>query len=184
MQCELTSQELERWPNVWICAILSARYHYTPHPVTLLFLTNLFGYRGPTIVKPAPSVELSPWVRALGWLWKGTILSGGGAHSCPASIKSWVLCVMSGEADWTAGSTHLHHALGTSEAWVHTLPHALLRGVDSNHPITPLPYQWLTGTQPSRTEIGPKLLNINVPLYNTISQHSTFLVHNGFMSYE
>ena len=39
-----------------------------PQPVTLLFLYNLLGYMGPTIVKPVLCLELDPWVKALGQL--------------------------------------------------------------------------------------------------------------------
>ena len=33
--------------------------------------------------------------------------------------------MMSGEAQWTAGSMHLHHTLGTSQGWAHALIHTL-----------------------------------------------------------
>ena len=58
------------------------------HPVLVLLLINLLGYKGPTIVKPVLCLELGPWARALGWLQTVTTLSGGGAPSCSASIKS------------------------------------------------------------------------------------------------
>ena len=46
-----------------------------PHPV--LFLVNLLGYRGPTIVKPVPCLEPSP----LAWTPGG---SGQGLYGpCP-----------------------------------------------------------------------------------------------------
>ena len=32
---------------------------------------------------------------------------------------------MTGEAGWTAGSTYLHHALGTSQVWARALIHTL-----------------------------------------------------------
>ena len=43
-------------------------------------------------------------------------------------------CVTPGEAGWTAGSTHLHHALGTSQVWAHALIYALAGEVQT--PIT------------------------------------------------
>ena len=65
-------------------AILNARYITPPQPVTLLFLHNLLGYMGTTIVKPVPCLELDPWAWALEQLWTGTILSGGGTtHAQP-----------------------------------------------------------------------------------------------------
>ena len=53
----------------------------------------------------------------------------------PSLYKSPEPSVMLGEAGWRAGSMHLHHALGTSQVWAHTLSHALLRGMDSNRII-------------------------------------------------
>ena len=56
-QYELTNQNWEWWPNVWMSTLLNARYYYTPAPVVILLFTNLLGYRGPTIVKPVPCLE-------------------------------------------------------------------------------------------------------------------------------
>ena len=53
----------------------------------------------------------------------------------PIIYKSPEPCVTSGEADWAAGSMHLHCALTTSQVWTHALTYALLRGADSNHTI-------------------------------------------------
>ena len=106
-----------------------------PHPVPVLLLANLLGYRGPTIVKPVLCLEPSPWAWALGGSGQGLYCLVEVPPLLPSLYKSPETCVMSGEAGWTAGSTHLHHVLGTSQVWVHTLTYALLRGTDSNHII-------------------------------------------------
>ena len=38
---------------------------------------------------------------------------------------------MSGEAGWTAGSTHQHHNLGTFQLSAHALPHTLWEAAGS-----------------------------------------------------
>ena len=47
------------------------------------------------------------------------------------SIKPWVSYMTSGEACWTVGSAQQYQSLGTSQIWVHALPHALLESVGS-----------------------------------------------------
>ena len=49
------------------------------HPVPMLPLANLLGYRGPTITCPLSGTK--PMGLGPGWLWTGTILPGGGAPS-------------------------------------------------------------------------------------------------------
>ena len=99
-----------------------------PHPVIVLLLTNLLGYRGPTIVKSVPCLEPSPWVWYQGGSGQGLYCLVEVPPLLPSPYKSPEHSVTSGEAGWTAGSTHLCHALGTSQVWAH----ALLRAVDSN----------------------------------------------------
>ena len=106
-----------------------------PHPVPVLLLVNLLGYRGLTIVKPFPCLELNPWAWALGGSGQGLYCLVEVPPLLPSLYKSPEPCVTLGEAGWTAGSTHLHHTLGTSQVWAHTLRHTLLRGEDSNHII-------------------------------------------------
>ena len=100
-----------------------------PHPVPVLLLANQLGYRGPTIVKLVLCLEPSLWA----WALAG---SGQGLY-----------CLV--EAGWTAGSMHLYHSVGTSQAWANTLTHALLRDVDFNHIIGAL------GAHLDNPESGP-----------------------------
>ena len=117
-------------------AILNARYYYTPHHcVPVLLIANLLGYRGPTMVKPALCLEPSPWAWALGGSGQGLYCLVEVLPLLPSLYKSPEHCVMSGEAGWTAGSMHLHHALETSQVWAHALTYTLLRGADSNRII-------------------------------------------------
>ena len=67
----------------------------------------------------------------------------------PSSYKSPGHPATSGEAGWTAGSTHLHHALGTSQVWAHALIHTFVGGTDSNHIIGAL------GAHLDHPESGP-----------------------------
>ena len=96
-----------------------------PHPVLVLVLVNLLGYRGPTIVKPVLCLEPSQWVWALDGSRQGPYYLVEVPPLLPSLYKSLEPPVMSGEAGWTAGSMHLHHALGTSQVWAHTLIHTL-----------------------------------------------------------
>ena len=96
-----------------------------PPPVFMLLLTNLLGYRDPTIVRPvlslSPANGPGPWMtpdRDYIACWRCPLF-------CPALIKGPEPPVTSGEAGWTAGSTHLHHVLGTSQVWAHALIHTL-----------------------------------------------------------
>ena len=91
----------------------------------MLLIANLLGYRGPTIVKPVLCLEPSQWVWALGGSRKGLYYLVEVPPLLTSLYKSLEPPVMSGETGWTAGSTHLHHALGTSQIWVHALTHAL-----------------------------------------------------------
>ena len=86
-----------------------------PHPLLVLILGNLLGYRGPTIVKPVLCLEPSQWVWAMSDSREGLYCLVDVPSLLPSSYKSPDSPVTSGEAGWTAGSTHLHHALGTSQ---------------------------------------------------------------------
>ena len=66
-----------------------------------------------------------------GWLQTGNILPGGGAPLLPSPYKSPKPPVTSGEAGWTAGSTHPHYALGTPQVWAYSLIHALVGEVQT-----------------------------------------------------
>ena len=96
-----------------------------PPPVLMLLLTNLLGYKGPTIVKPILCLELSQWTRALGGSRQELNCLVEVPPPLPSLYKNPESSVTSGEAGWTAGSMHLHHALGTSQVWAHTLIHTL-----------------------------------------------------------
>ena len=96
-----------------------------PHPVLVLLLVDLLGYRGPTIVKPVLCLEPSQWAWALGGSRQGLYCLVEVTLLLPSPYKSPEPPVMSGEVGWTAGSMHLHHALGTSQVWARTLIHAL-----------------------------------------------------------
>ena len=95
-----------------------------PPPVVMLLFTNLLGYRGPTIVKPVLCLESGQWALALDDSRQELYCLVEVPPFCAASIKSSELSVTLGEAGWTAGSMHPHHALGTSQVWAHTLTHA------------------------------------------------------------
>ena len=103
-----------------------------PHPVPVLLLVNLLGYRGPNIVKPVLCLEPSPWDWALGGSGQGLYCLVEVPPLLPSLYKNSEPRVTPGEAGWTAGSTHLQHALGTSQVGSHALTHAILRGADSN----------------------------------------------------
>ena len=96
-----------------------------PPPVLMLLLTNLLGYRGPTIVKPVlclePSRVQAHWPSSRQELYCLVEVP----PPLPSLYKNPEPPVMSGEAGWTVGSTHLYHALGTSQVGVHALIHAL-----------------------------------------------------------
>ena len=57
-------------------------------PVTLIFLYNLLGYTGQTIVKPVLCLELDPRARALGCSEKRLYCLVEVPPSCPAPIKT------------------------------------------------------------------------------------------------
>ena len=87
-QYESTNQRWERWPNVWTSVLLNAGYYYTPPPpVLVLSLTNLLGYRGPAIVKPALCLESGPWDWALDGSRQELYFLVEVPPFCPASIK-------------------------------------------------------------------------------------------------
>ena len=119
------------WVPYWMLDITTP-----PHPVLVLLLANLLGYRGPTIVKcslsRAKHMGLGP-----GEALEGTTASGGGAPSLAKPLKKpWALCkVRRGRLDSKEYILHLCHALGTSHIWAHTLIHTLPRGMDSNHTL-------------------------------------------------
>ena len=98
-----------------------------PPPVLMLLLANLLGYRGPTIVKPAFCLESGLWLWALDGSRQELYYLVEVPPPLPSPYKSPEPPVMSGEAGWTAGSTYLHYALGTSQVWAHTLIHTLTR---------------------------------------------------------
>ena len=100
--------------------LLNARYYYTPPPVLVLFLINLLG---PTIVKPDLCLEPSQWAWILGGSRQELYCLV--PPLLPSLYKRPDLPVMSGEVGWTAGSMHLHHALGTSQVWAQALIHTL-----------------------------------------------------------
>ena len=96
-----------------------------PPPVLMLLLTNLLGYKGPPIVKPVLCLEPSQRARALGGSRQELYCLAEVPPPQPSLNKNPESPVMSGEAGWTAGSMHVHHALGTSQVWAHALIHAL-----------------------------------------------------------
>ena len=132
IQYESTNQEWERWPNVWMSALLNARYYYTPSSGACVALPNLLGYRGPTIVKPVLWPGPNPGAGALGGSGQGLYCLVEVPPLLASLYKSPEPCVTSGEAHWRAGSMHLHHVLGTSQVWAHALTYTLLRGTDPN----------------------------------------------------
>ena len=124
IQCESTNQEWERWPNVWMNTLLNARYYYNPHSVLVLLLVNLLGNRGPTRGKHVFCLEPSQWVWALNGSTYELYYLVEVPPLLPSPYKSPDPPVMSGEVGWTAGSMHLHHALGTfSGMGSHPDPH-------------------------------------------------------------
>ena len=96
-----------------------------PPPVLMLFLTNLLGYRGPTIVKPGLCLELGQWAWTMDGSRQELYCLVEMSPPLPSLYKNPEPPVTSREVGWTAGSTHLHHALGTSQVWADTLIHAL-----------------------------------------------------------
>ena len=96
-----------------------------PPPVLMLLLANLLGYSGPTIVKPVLCLETGQWAWALDGSRQELHCLVEVPPLLPSLYKSPEPPVISGEADWTAGSMHLHHALGTSQVWAHALICAL-----------------------------------------------------------
>ena len=86
-----------------------------PPPVLMLVLTNLLGYRGPTIVKPVLCLESGPWAWALDDSRQELCCLVGVPPPLPSLYKNLEPPVMSGEASWTAEGMHPHHALGTSQ---------------------------------------------------------------------
>ena len=95
--------------------LLNARYYYTPHPVLVLLLVNLLRYRGPTIVKPVLCLEPGQWAWTLNGSRQELYCVVEVPPHLPNPYKSPEPPVMSEEPGWTAGSTHLHHALGASQ---------------------------------------------------------------------
>ena len=96
-----------------------------PHSVLMLLLTNLLGYKGPIIVKPVLCLERNQWARALGGSRQELYCLVEVPPPLSSLYKNPESLVMSEEAGWTAGSMHLHHALGTSQVWAHALIHTL-----------------------------------------------------------
>ena len=96
-----------------------------PPPVLMLLLPNLLGYKAPTIVKPVLCLEPGQWALALDHSRQELYCLVGVPPLLPSPYKSPEPPVTSGKAGWTAGSMHLHHALGTSQVWAHALIHAL-----------------------------------------------------------
>ena len=121
IQCESTNQEWEWWPNVWMSTLLNARYYYTPSSVLVLLFSQSAWIQGSNDSQTCSLSWTKPVGLGPGWFQTGTILSGGGTPSLAQPYKSPDPSVMSGEAGWTAGSTHLHHVLGTSQVWACTL---------------------------------------------------------------
>ena len=105
-----------------------------PPPILMLLLTNLLGYKGPTIVKPVLCLESGQWARALDGFRQELYYLVEVPPLLLSPYKSPKPPVMLGEAGWTAGNMHLHHALGTSQVWAHALIHALAGEVQT--PIT------------------------------------------------
>ena len=98
----------------------------TPPPVLTLLLTNLPGYRGPTIVKPVLCLESDQWAWAVEDFRQRLHCLVEVPPLLPSPYKSSESHVTSGEAGCASESTHLHHALGTSQVWAHALIHTLL----------------------------------------------------------
>ena len=96
-----------------------------PPPVLMLLLTNLLGYKGPTIVKPVLCLESGQWAWALDRFRQALYCLVEMPPLLPSPYKSPKPPVMSGEACWTVGSMHLHHTLGTSQVCAHALIHTL-----------------------------------------------------------
>ena len=87
----------------------------TPPPLVLmLLLTNLLGNRGPTIVKRVFCLGSGQEAWALEDFRQGLHCLVEVPTLLPSPYKSPEPPVTSGEVGWTAGSMHLHHALGTS----------------------------------------------------------------------
>ena len=101
--------------------LLNARFYYTPSPCIYVALTNLLGYRCPTIVKLAFCLEPSQWACSLDDSRQELYCLVEVPLLLPSPYKSPDHPVMSGEAGWTAGSMHLHNTLGTSQVWAHAL---------------------------------------------------------------
>ena len=99
---------------------------------SLLLLGNLFGYRGPTTIKPALCLDSTLGAWALGDSSQGLHCLVEVSLSWPAHINSPESCVTSGEAGWTMRGAHLHHALGTSQVRASNPDPCLLRGLGSN----------------------------------------------------
>ena len=94
--------------------LLDARYYYIPlPPVLMLLLTNLLGYKGPTIGKPVLCLESGQWAWSLDGFRQELYCLVEVPTLLPSPYKSPKPPVTSGEAGWTAGSMHLHNALGT-----------------------------------------------------------------------
>ena len=90
-----------------------------PHPVPVLLLANLLGYRGPTIVKPVLCLGPSPFAWVLGGSGQGLYCLVQVPPLLSSLYKSPEPCVMLEEAGWTAVSMHLCHALATSQVGAH-----------------------------------------------------------------
>ena len=97
-----------------------------PHCTYVAFNQSAW-IQGPTIAKPVPCLEPSQWT----WALDGSRQDLYCLVELPALLlspyKSPKPPVISGEAGWTVGSTHLHHAFVTSKVWAHTLIHALAK---------------------------------------------------------
>ena len=81
----------------------NARYYYTPSSCSYVFLPICLGT----------------------WALDGSRQELYCLVEVPSLYKGPEPPVTSGEAGWTAGSTHLHHTLGTSQVGAHTLIHTL-----------------------------------------------------------
>ena len=86
-----------------------------PPPVPILLLTNLLGYKGLTIVKPVLCLESGQWAWDLNDFRQELHCLVEVPPLLSSPYKSPEPPVTSGEAGWTAGSMHLHHALGASQ---------------------------------------------------------------------
>ena len=105
--------------------LLNARHYYTPFSCTCVASNQSAWIQGPTIVKPVLCLKSGQGAWALEDFRQGLHCLVEVPPLLPSLYKSPEPPVTSGEVGWTAGSTHLHHALGTSQVRAHTLIHAL-----------------------------------------------------------